>query len=116
VLLTRSLGVPRYKMLLENLLKFTLESHPDYDNLKAAIEKMGALADLINVKLKEQKSQRRMAYIASRLPEESTEAVDVSHCDRVVNIALIIVVNRTYSPVDCRVHIYIVQSESPFWR
>ncbi len=65
-------------MLLENLLKFTLESHPDYENLKAAIDKMGSLADLINAKLKEQKSQRRMAYIASRLPEDSAEAADVS--------------------------------------
>jgi uncharacterized HAD superfamily protein len=72
-------------MLLENLLKFTLESHPDYDNLKAAIEKMGALADLINAKLKEQKSQRRMAYIASRLPEESHEAADVRHFSQTYN-------------------------------
>ena len=30
--------IPRYKLLLEQLLKYTPESHPDYANMGAALE------------------------------------------------------------------------------
>eukprot|EP01091_Cochliopodium_minus_P013277 TRINITY_DN4238_c0_g2_i1.p1 TRINITY_DN4238_c0_g2~~TRINITY_DN4238_c0_g2_i1.p1 ORF type:complete len:1088 (+),score=361.01 TRINITY_DN4238_c0_g2_i1:73-3336(+) len=38
----------KYPLLLEQLLKYTSKSHPDYDNLHQAIQKMGTVVNDIN--------------------------------------------------------------------
>ncbi|RHZ77063.1 hypothetical protein Glove_186g170 [Diversispora epigaea] len=40
--------IPRYKMLLENLLKITTESHPDYHNLIKAFQIIENVATFVN--------------------------------------------------------------------
>ena len=43
--------VPRYVMLLSDLLKHTDQAHPDYKNLKNAVEKVEGVARFINEKV-----------------------------------------------------------------
>ncbi|XP_065667307.1 MATH and LRR domain-containing protein PFE0570w isoform X2 [Hydra vulgaris] len=40
--------IPRYKLLLLDMLKYTPENHPDYENIHLAIEEIEALADRMN--------------------------------------------------------------------
>src|SRR5688572_13534355 len=40
--------IPRYKMLLEDLLKKTVETHPDYLNLKKAYQVIENVATFVN--------------------------------------------------------------------
>jgi hypothetical protein len=40
--------IPRYNLLLRDLLKHTGESHPDFENLKQAIEVIQRLCDRID--------------------------------------------------------------------
>jgi hypothetical protein len=44
--------MPRYKMLLADLLKHTAESHPDFQNLKDALSMVSAIAMAINEKIR----------------------------------------------------------------
>jgi hypothetical protein len=36
--------IPRYKMLLEQLLKHTDDDHPDYESIRAALERVSSAA------------------------------------------------------------------------
>lgn len=40
--------LPRYLLLLEDMLRHTYRSHPDYDNLEAAVPKMREITEYIN--------------------------------------------------------------------
>lgn len=44
--------VPRYKMLLADLLKQTAESHPDYKGLQDALAMISGFATAINEKIR----------------------------------------------------------------
>jgi hypothetical protein len=43
-----SLGIPRYRLLLQDLVKNTPESHVDYKDLKECLEKITLVADQID--------------------------------------------------------------------
>lgn len=45
--------LPRYKLLLKSVLKYTQEDHVDYDNLKSALTRISAVNSAINSKKKE---------------------------------------------------------------
>ena len=42
--------IPRYKMLLEAVLKYTEEYHPDYENLQQCVQQISVIADEVNEK------------------------------------------------------------------
>ncbi|CAG8633476.1 24232_t:CDS:10 [Racocetra persica] len=45
--------IPKYKLLLEGLLKKTIESHPDYPNLKKALQTIKHVATFVNETIRE---------------------------------------------------------------
>ena len=45
--------IPRYILLLQQLIKYTNESHPDYQNLNLAMQKMQNIAKFLNEKNRE---------------------------------------------------------------
>ena len=51
--------IPRYKMLLDELLKHTASDHVDYDDLKVAVEEMKLRACEINERVRQ-----RLFYIS----------------------------------------------------
>jgi hypothetical protein len=63
--------IPRYKILLENLLKQTPEDHGDYENLKKAIELINECALLHNEKIRETNNMIKVQQIAKFLKMEN---------------------------------------------
>lgn len=59
--------IPRYKLLLEELLKHTWEEHPDYVNLYYATEKIKNIALTINEKIREAENIKRIAEIQTKI-------------------------------------------------
>lgn len=59
--------LPRYRMLLEDLLKrmekAQLTEHPDFAPLHSALQLIGSIADQINASLREAASQRTAAHV-----------------------------------------------------
>eukprot|EP01122_Echinamoeba_exundans_P003500 TRINITY_DN13590_c0_g1_i1.p1 TRINITY_DN13590_c0_g1~~TRINITY_DN13590_c0_g1_i1.p1 ORF type:complete len:922 (-),score=326.80 TRINITY_DN13590_c0_g1_i1:104-2500(-) len=58
--------VPRYRLLLENLLKQTPEEHPDYAGLKDALTAVSDKAAEINQKMALQAQQKKMMELSMR--------------------------------------------------
>eukprot|EP01122_Echinamoeba_exundans_P008896 TRINITY_DN302_c0_g3_i1.p1 TRINITY_DN302_c0_g3~~TRINITY_DN302_c0_g3_i1.p1 ORF type:complete len:1771 (-),score=520.87 TRINITY_DN302_c0_g3_i1:72-5384(-) len=58
--------VPRYTMLLRDLLKHTPENHPDYANLQSACKKVEDVASAVNEGIRQAESQTKMAAIIER--------------------------------------------------
>lgn len=61
--------IPRYVLLLREVLKFTPETHADYSQCKEAFAEMEKVAGLINEKKREYDQQQRLAFV-SRSEEE----------------------------------------------
>ncbi|CAG8545606.1 10159_t:CDS:2 [Acaulospora colombiana] len=59
--------IPRYKLLLEALLKHTEESHPDYPNLENCVKQITVIADEVNEKIKDAENQNRVLEIQSKV-------------------------------------------------
>eukprot|EP00817_Percolomonadidae_sp_ATCC50343_P000507 CAMPEP_0117428354 /NCGR_PEP_ID=MMETSP0758-20121206/8087_1 /TAXON_ID=63605 /ORGANISM="Percolomonas cosmopolitus, Strain AE-1 (ATCC 50343)" /LENGTH=528 /DNA_ID=CAMNT_0005214677 /DNA_START=175 /DNA_END=1758 /DNA_ORIENTATION=- len=55
--------IPRYNLLLRDLLKRTPENHPEYKDLLRASNDINALADFINTKKQEKENQSRMLEV-----------------------------------------------------
>lgn len=55
--------VPRLSLLIESLIKFTDETHPDYNSLKQALEESQNAARLINDKMKEVEVRAKVVSI-----------------------------------------------------
>jgi len=53
LLITPVQRIPRYKMLLEELIKSTPEGHPDKTNLESALKEIESVAWHINEQLRE---------------------------------------------------------------
>lgn len=58
--------VPRYRLLLENLIKNTAEEHPDYANLTTAMQLVSDKASEINKKMTLVESQKKMMELHRR--------------------------------------------------
>jgi len=59
--------IPRYKMLLEDLLKSTWTSHPDYEALQASTEQISHVAMYINQQKKKHDSLQKLLVIQNDL-------------------------------------------------
>jgi len=55
--------IPRYELLLKELLKNTPEDHPDHVPLETALEQVRNVATVLNEKHREQKSRTRVLEI-----------------------------------------------------
>ena len=55
--------IPRYELLLKELLKNTPEDHPDHTPLETALEQVRNVATVLNEKHREQKSRTRVLEI-----------------------------------------------------
>ncbi|KNE64709.1 hypothetical protein AMAG_10059 [Allomyces macrogynus ATCC 38327] len=59
--------IPRYILLLEQLVHYTDEHHPDYEGLSQCVKELRRTADHINEELKRFEAQKRVVDIQSRL-------------------------------------------------
>jgi len=55
--------LPRYEMLLKEIMKYTLETDPDHQYLKVAVEKIKEVNDLINAKKKQDEMKEKSMQI-----------------------------------------------------
>ena len=67
LLITPIQRVPRYKMLLEDVIKKTPENHPDKDALQQALQQIGQVAQHIEERLKEHEMTKLMLDIQNSL-------------------------------------------------
>jgi len=59
--------IPRYTLLLRELLKVSDRTLDDYQNLESAIEKLMETTDIVNAKVKKYEAKRKVLDIQSRL-------------------------------------------------
>jgi hypothetical protein len=59
--------VPRYSLLLKELLRYTPEDHPDYQTLSQALEQMNVVAATINEAKREEENKRKVRHISELL-------------------------------------------------
>ncbi|CAG8597369.1 8848_t:CDS:2, partial [Cetraspora pellucida] len=55
--------IPRYKLLLEALLKHTDESHPDFIDLQKCVRQINIIADEVNEKMRDAENQQKVLEI-----------------------------------------------------
>lgn len=61
--------VPRYVLLLDVLIKYTDQNHPDFENLKKAHDEAKIAASAINKKLEEAQNRAKVVSIRNRFDE-----------------------------------------------
>lgn len=59
--------VPRYSLLLQDLVKHTWNDHRDYNNLKQALQKMDEVANYLNQKKREYDDRDKVVQIEKKL-------------------------------------------------
>ncbi|CAG8435084.1 2927_t:CDS:2 [Ambispora gerdemannii] len=59
--------IPRYKLLLEALLKYTHESHPDYASLTKCVQQITVIADDVNEKIRDAENQQKVIEIQGQV-------------------------------------------------
>ncbi|CAG8438153.1 570_t:CDS:2 [Ambispora leptoticha] len=59
--------IPRYKLLLEALLKYTHESHPDYTSLTKCVQQITVIADDVNEKIRDAENQQKVIEIQGQV-------------------------------------------------
>jgi len=87
--------IPRYPLLLKDVIKYTPPTHPDYKNLNDALEGIQKLADWVNENIRNGQSQRVLVrlqkelvgleeplLIASRLFIKQGEVVELSETEK----------------------------------
>ena len=70
--------MPRYKMLLEEIIKNTEHDHPDLDQLQTALSQIAAVNDSINTKMKDFDAMKRVQNIENRFNGKVTNLVTPS--------------------------------------
>ena len=70
--------MPRYKMLLEEIIKNTKHDHPDLDQLQTALSQIAAVNDSINTKMKDFDAMKRVQNIENRFGGKVTNLVTPS--------------------------------------
>eukprot|EP01129_Flabellula_baltica_P015835 TRINITY_DN8201_c0_g1_i1.p1 TRINITY_DN8201_c0_g1~~TRINITY_DN8201_c0_g1_i1.p1 ORF type:complete len:779 (-),score=145.45 TRINITY_DN8201_c0_g1_i1:1-2337(-) len=66
-LITPIQRIPRYQLLLQELLRNTPTDHPDYPHLTKAIDSIIEVANYVNEKKKQAENMNRVSVISSRL-------------------------------------------------
>jgi hypothetical protein len=59
--------IPRYRMLLEQLLKFTEETHEERKDVESALSKISDMATAVNEKMKQTNNLSALAQLSERL-------------------------------------------------
>ena len=59
--------IPRYNMLLSEIIKYTDPSHPDYNNLNLALKNMKGVADHINESVRVSERDRKIEMLHDRM-------------------------------------------------
>ncbi|CAG8516332.1 15947_t:CDS:2 [Acaulospora colombiana] len=59
--------IPRYKLLLDALIKHTDESHPDYANLQKCFRQITEIADEVNEKIRDVENQQKVLEIQYKI-------------------------------------------------
>lgn len=59
--------IPRYIMLIQQLLNFTTKDHPDYKGLEKFFVEMKKFADDINEKIREKEARAKVTFIESKM-------------------------------------------------
>jgi len=69
--------IPRYRLLLQELVRVTPAEHPDAPHLAAAVDQISALADAVNESIREQENFSRVVEIASSFtgPNSNTHTI-----------------------------------------
>lgn len=67
--------IPRYKLLLEKLLKHTKDTHPDYARLSAATEQLEAIGTHINEYIRQHENFHKMLSIQNSLTGDSVPTI-----------------------------------------
>eukprot|EP01080_Neovahlkampfia_damariscottae_P009289 gene9289-1377_t len=67
--------IPRYKLLLRDLLKVTPTNHIDYENLKIAFEKIDFVAGFVNEQKRAAENQKIVLQLSSKLDQETQEII-----------------------------------------
>ncbi|XP_071955623.1 rho guanine nucleotide exchange factor 39-like [Antedon mediterranea] len=75
LLITPVQRIPRYKLLLEELLEKTSESHKDYEQLKEATQQVNTIAHNINEQLKEHDNFQKMLSIQNCMVGETAPKI-----------------------------------------
>lgn len=68
-------GIPRYKLLISELVKQTPEDHPDLSNLKASLDAVKVVALEINEAVREAERQARLNKIANKFLDAREKTV-----------------------------------------
>ncbi|KAL7714538.1 Rho/RAC guanine nucleotide exchange factor [Entamoeba marina] len=66
-LITPVQRLPRYKLLLEDLIRNTEEDHCDYERLKTALEKVKSINIIVNKSVDEQSRQTKLVEISRKI-------------------------------------------------
>eukprot|EP01130_Rhizamoeba_saxonica_P008502 TRINITY_DN3443_c0_g1_i1.p1 TRINITY_DN3443_c0_g1~~TRINITY_DN3443_c0_g1_i1.p1 ORF type:complete len:252 (-),score=36.31 TRINITY_DN3443_c0_g1_i1:743-1498(-) len=67
--------LPRYRMLLEDMIKHTPEDHPDYFELQNGLEQLMIVADSVNQAIVEAEEKHKLYQIAKKLITDSSFTV-----------------------------------------
>eukprot|EP01087_Luapelamoeba_hula_P024917 TRINITY_DN9653_c0_g2_i2.p1 TRINITY_DN9653_c0_g2~~TRINITY_DN9653_c0_g2_i2.p1 ORF type:complete len:549 (+),score=102.94 TRINITY_DN9653_c0_g2_i2:51-1697(+) len=59
--------IPRYNLLLTDMVKHTWPGHPDYENLRSATERISEIAGHINERKREGEKMQKLLFIANHL-------------------------------------------------
>ncbi|CAG8831359.1 14761_t:CDS:2, partial [Racocetra persica] len=59
--------IPRYKLLLEALLKHTEKTHPDYINLEQCVHQISLIAEEVNEKIRDAENQQKVLEIQNKV-------------------------------------------------
>jgi len=76
LLVTPIQRVPRYQLLLQQLHKYTWNTHPDFQNIEQSLERMKNTAMHINEKSKETISFRKLLAVQSLITGMKNEIID----------------------------------------
>ncbi|XP_064405676.1 intersectin-1-like [Halichondria panicea] len=71
--------VPRYELLLKDLLKHTPEEHPDYSTLKEALNFVQKIAIDCNENIRRAENEFKLFTITKRFPHDDVELVTVKN-------------------------------------
>ncbi|CAG8526289.1 21197_t:CDS:2 [Dentiscutata erythropus] len=68
--------IPRYKLLLEALLKHTENTHPDYINLEQCVRQISLIADDVNEKIRDAENQQKVLEIQNKVERLPNNILD----------------------------------------
>lgn len=61
--------IPRYRLLLEDLIKHTDKSHPDYESLSSSLNKVMHVANQVDQAINEQKNRAKLLQVQKKFLE-----------------------------------------------